>query len=261
MFAASSAFYLFLSLVPLVVLFLGLIPFTSLTQGMILQPLLNYAPAQFQQLIHLIVAEVYNSSLSVISLSLITELWSSSRFFACLARSIGEIYEGYQEQGFIRLRLHGILYTVLLILFVVLDVLIVVFGEYLLHLISSYTSYDIGLWETLLNMRGLFFIVYLTFYNAMLFTSLPRGNLKFRQQLPGALFSAVAWFAFSKMYAFCIDVFHFFGIYGSLTIIIISLLWLYYSMYILYLGAYLNAFLHRYKPNWWQKYFGPVREQ
>ncbi|WMJ83448.1 YihY/virulence factor BrkB family protein [Oscillospiraceae bacterium LTW-04] len=258
-FAASSAFYLFLSLVPLVMLFLGLLPFTSLTQGMILQPLLSYAPEQFQQLIHNIVAEVYDSSLSVLSLSLIAELWSASKFFACLARGVGEIYEGYQEQGFFRLRLHGILYTGLLILFVVLDFSIVVFGKYLIHIIGSYFPYYIGLWEAFLNLRGLIFIAYLTFYNAMLFASLPRKNLKFRQQLPGAAFSAIVWFVFSKIYAILIDIFHFFGIYGNLTMIIISLVWIYYSMYILYLGAYLNAFLLRYKPGWWQKRFNPAR--
>ena len=32
-----------------------------------------------------------------------------------------------------------------------------------------------------------------------------------------------------------------FGIYGSLTTIIIALLWMYYCMYILLLGSYLNT--------------------
>ena len=36
-----------------------------------------------------------------------------------------------------------------------------------------------------------------------------------------------------------------YGIYGSLTIIIIVLLWLYFCMYIFLLGAYLNQMLSR----------------
>lgn len=258
-FAASSTFYLFLSLVPLAILFLCLLPFTSLTQGMILQPLLNYAPEQFKQLIHNIVTEVYAGSLSALSLSLIIELWSASRFFVCLTQGIGEIYEGYQEQNFFRLRLHGVLYTGLLILFVVLDFSIVVFGEHLMHLVGRYFPYYMGFWKTLLQLRGLIFIAYLTCYNAMLFDSLPRKKLKFRQQLPGAAFSAIVWFIFSKLYSLFINMFHMFGIYGNLTMIIISLVWMYYSMFILYMGAYFNAFLLRYKPGWWQKRFNPVR--
>ena len=35
--------------------------------------------------------------------------------------------------------------------------------------------------------------------------------------------------------------FDLFSAYGSLSIIIITLIWMYYSMYILYLGAYLNT--------------------
>lgn len=258
-FAASSAFYLFLSLVPLAILFLCLLPFTSLTQGMILQPLLSYAPEQFQQLILNIVKEVYTGSLSAFSLSLIVELWSASRFFVCLAQGVGEIYEGYQEQSFFRLRLNGILYTGLLILFVVLDFSIVVFGENLAHMLGNYFPYYIGIWNNLLRVRGFIFIAYLTCYNALLFKALPHTKLKFRQQLPGAAFSAIIWFIFSKLYSILIDLFHIFGIYGNLTIIIISLVWIYYSMYILYLGAYFNAFLLRYKPGWWQKRFNPAR--
>lgn len=244
-FAASSTFYLFLSLVPLAILFLCLLPYTSLTQGMILKPLLDYAPTQFQQLIQNIVVEVYSGSLSVLSLSLAAELWSASKFFACLAQGIGEIYEGYQKQSFFRLRLHGVLYTGLLILFVVLDFFIVVFGEYLAHVLGNHFPYYAGLWNMLLQLRGFIFIAYLTCYNALLFKALPVKRLEFRQQLPGAAFSAIVWFIFSKLYSMLIELFHMFGIYGNLTMIIISMVWIYYSMFILYLGAYLNAFLLR----------------
>lgn len=242
-FAASGAFYLFLSLMPLAILFLCLLPYTSLTQSMILQPLLDYAPAQFQQLIHSIVNQVYAGSLSVLSLSLVVELWSASRFFTSLAQGISEIYDGYREQSFFRLRLHGVFYTVLLILFIVLDFSIVVFGEHLISFLGNYFPYYIGVWQTFLALRGLIFIVYLTCYNALLFHSLPETKLRFRQQLPGAAFAAVAWFVFSKLYSLTIDLFHMFSIYGNLAMIIISMVWMYYSMFILLFGAYLNAFL------------------
>lgn len=254
-FAASGTFYLFLSLVPLAILFLCLLPYTSLTQGLILQPLLEFAPAQFQQLIHNIVTEVYAGSLSALSLSLVVELWSASKFFACLAQGVGEIYDGYQEQSFWGLRLHGVLYTALLILFVLLDFSIVVFGEYLADILGRYFPYYAGLWHALLRLRGFIFIAYLTCYNALLFKALPQTRLQFRQQLPGAAFSAIVWFLFSKLYSLAVDLFHMFGIYGNLTMIIISMVWIYYSMFILFLGAYLNAFLLRYKPRWWRRRF------
>ena len=254
-FAASGTFYLFLSLVPLAILFLCLLPYTSLTQGLILQPLLEFAPAQFGQLIHNIVTEVYAGSLSALSLSLVVELWSASKFFACLAQGVSEIYDGYQEQSFLGLRLHGVLYTGLLILFVVLDFSIVVFGDYLAHIIGRHLPYYVGLWQALLQLRGFIFIAYLTCYNALLFKALPRTRLQFRQQLPGAAFSAVVWFLFSKLYSLAVELFHMFGIYGNLTMIIISMVWIYYSMFILFLGAYLNAFLLRYKPRWWRRHF------
>lgn len=254
-FAASCTFYLFLSLVPLAILFLCLLPYTSLTQGLILKPLLEFAPSQFGQLIQNIVNEVYAGSLSALSLSLVVELWSASKFFACLAQGVGEIYDGYQEQSFLGMRLHGVLYTGLLILFVILDFSIVVFGDHLAQLLSRHLPYYAGLWQALLRLRGFIFIGYLTLYNALLFKTLPRTKLKFKQQLPGAAFSAVVWFIFSKLYSLAVDLFHMFGIYGNLTMIVISMVWIYYSMFILFLGAYLNAFLLRHQPRWWRRRF------
>ncbi len=49
-------------------------------------------------------------------------------------------------------------------------------------------------------------------------------------------------FLFSKLFSWLIDRFNIYSMYGSLTIVIISMFWLYYSMYFLFFGAFINTF-------------------
>lgn len=77
----------------------------------------------------------------------------------------------------------------------------------------------------------------------MIYKFLPNRNASFRSQLPGAVISAVAWSLFSLGFSIYLDVYDgFSNMYGSLTTIILILLWLYFCMYIMLIGAEINAY-------------------
>ena len=62
-------------------------------------------------------------------------------------------------------------------------------------------------------------------------------------QAPGAVFSSVCWYLFSI--GFSLYVTYTPGLnnmYGSLTTIILAMLWLYFCMYIILLGAEINSY-------------------
>ena len=240
-FAASSAFYCFLSLVPLVILLLNLIPYTELSRETVRQVFFNFTPEPFQELVDKIIREVYTGSPALLSISALLELWSAAMFLSSLMQGIREIYDGYSDEGYFHLKLLGILYTIVLIVFILIDISLFAFGEKLCAVIESKAPSLYGAWCLLLRTRGVVFLLGLTAYNALLFKTIPRRELRFRRQLPGAAFSAVAWFAFSQLFSWLIDQFSIFSTYGSLSIIVISLFWLYYSVYILFLGAFLNT--------------------
>ncbi len=65
---------------------------------------------------------------------------------------------------------------------------------------------------------------------------------------PGAVFAAVVWSVFSWGFSIYVTYGNSYGIYGSLSIIIIVLLWMYFCMYIIMIGAYMN------------RYFSPVNK-
>ena len=63
-------------------------------------------------------------------------------------------------------------------------------------------------------------------------------------ELPGALIAASGWVLFSYFYSFYINnMGSLMTTYGSLTAIVLCMLWLYFCMNIVFLGAELNSWL------------------
>lgn len=80
----------------------------------------------------------------------------------------------------------------------------------------------------------------------LIYTYVPGGKRPLRRQLPGTIFTTVGWVLFSHIFSFYIV--HFWKlsyIYGSLTAIILMILWLDIIINLLFLGAALNAALYR----------------
>ena len=76
----------------------------------------------------------------------------------------------------------------------------------------------------------------------LIYTYVPGGRRTLRSQLPGAVFATAGWLIFSHVFSFYIV--HFWRlsyIYGSLTAVILVILWLYVIINLLFIGAGLNA--------------------
>ena len=233
LYATSGAYYLFFSLGPLVVLMLGLIPYLPFSEQALLDTLLDFAPGPFQELIYSLVSDVYAGSATALGVGIVVELWSAGKFFSLILRGVGQIYDGRAYGGYLRRRLMGALYTAALIALIVGNLVLLFAGERLLA--------STVLPAVIVRGRPMVFFAVVTVLNALLFRYVPRKELIFRRQLPGAAFSAATWLAFSRVYSWAVDRFRFFSIYGGLAIVIISLFWMYCSLYLLFLGAWLNT--------------------
>lgn len=237
LYATSGAYYLFLSLGPLIVLLLSILPHTPLGETEVMEFLLGYTPEAFRQLVYLILSQVYTGSPSAFGLSLAAELWSAGKFVSSLIRGIGELYDARRVTGFLRRRLIGAAYTLGLILFLLANLLLRLFGE---SLLSLFPTMGTPL-NRILDLRWPLFLLGLTLVNTLLFCLVPRPRQRFLRQLPGAFLASAGWLAFSGLYSVLVERFEFFSVYGSLAIIILSLFWMYCSLYILFLGAWFNT--------------------
>ena len=85
------------------------------------------------------------------------------------------------------------------------------------------------------------FIVFLLLYKFM-----PKHKVTFKSQIPGAIFGAIALNVISFVFSKYLYIFKGFSItYGSLTTLMLIMMWTYSCFYILFFGAELNKFVKK----------------
>lgn len=124
---------------------------------------------------------------------------------------------------------------------------LMVFGNSLQHLIVKYLPIVADITQGILKLRSLILLAVLMLFFAMLFKMLPNRKTEVRNQLPGSLLGAVGWSLLSFGISVYVDYFNGFSMYGSLTTIILLMLWLYFGVYILLVCAELNKAYEEYQ--------------
>lgn len=241
-FAASTAFFLFLSLIPALMLLCAIIPYTPLTEANLMSAAKEISPDGMNSLLISIIRDVYDKSIGLVSASAIITLWSAGKGVLALMRGLNAVNNVEENRNYILLRMVACLYTVLLLVAVLLSLLIMVFGNSLIRLIEGFipqTSYLFGL---LMHFRTPLMWAVLTIVIALMYAYVPGTRLGFKMQLPGAGFAAVAWSVMTWAFSIYVDDFNGFNTYGNLTTIIILMLWMYAAMYIILAGAYINRY-------------------
>jgi membrane protein len=93
----------------------------------------------------------------------------------------------------------------------------------------------------IISLRTIIGLITLMVFFLVIYVAIPNRKTKVMNELPGALICAAGWMGFSYAFSFYIDhSSNYATMYGSLTTIVILMLWLYFCMYILFIGAEIN---------------------
>ena len=238
--AASTAFFLFLSLIPLLMLICAIIPYTPITEALLMQFVVNLTPHSVDSLMVYLIGEVYDKSKGILSVTAIVTIWIAAKGMLALMRGLNAVNERYEPRNYFLLRIEASLYTIFFLIVLIGTLIVLVFGNMLTKMLFRKLPEFVIALELFLRMRFLFVWMILTLVFAMIYTYIPQTKSRLREQLPGALFSAVAWSLFSWGFSIYISYFNGFNMYGKLTTVIVIMLWLYFCMYLLLLGAKIN---------------------
>lgn len=241
-FAASTAFFLFLSLIPALMLLCAVIPYTPLTESNVMSALTQISPDTMDPLVVSIISDVYDKSVGLISVTAIGTLWSAGKGVLALMRGLNAINNVEENRNYFVLRMIASLYTILTLVAVVISLLVMVFGNTLIGIIEGIVLGSSYFFALLMHFRTPFVWVIMTLIIALMYAYVPGTKQGFRMQLPGAGLAAIGWSATTFCFSVYIDEFNGFNTYGSLTTIIILMLWLYAGMYIILVGAYINRY-------------------
>ena len=247
-YAAQASFFIVTAFFPFIMLLLTLIQcLPNVGKSDLLAVMVRIMPQMLHSLIVSIVDDLYiKSPGTILSVTALTALWSASKGMLGIERGLNRIYGDFKRRNYVFQRLLCSMYTLIFMLVCVMSLVLLIFGKNIERLLFRYLPILAPAARLIISLRALFALAVFLFTFVGLYTIFPAKKQKPRQQLAGAVFTAVGWLIFS--YAFSIYFTHFSNfsyMYGSLTAVVLLMLWLYICICILFIGAEINGFLEK----------------
>lgn len=245
-YAAMSAFFFVLSLIPIILLLLTSVQYTTLTKVDIMSAVAKVVPEFITPTILAIVNQVYNQSAAVIPVTIVVALWSAGRGVLAMTSGLNWIYNSRETRNYIWLRIRATFYTVLFIVVIILTLVVLGFGNSISLFVEKYIPIVSHITRFMIEIRTAAAFLGLSLFSLSIYRFLPNRKEKIKTQIPGAVFTAIGWMFTSFFVSKYLEIFKgFANMYGSLTTIILIMLWLYFSMYIMLMGGKVNEYFRK----------------
>lgn len=247
--AAGCAYYTILAFIPIIMLILTLTKYIGIDEDFLFLIFNETMPSNLlNDAVMSIVKEVYSKSVGTITISAIFILWSAGKGFFALCKGLNASYEiEEQDSEFMRYRVRGIICTIIFIISIILMLLLLVFGNKINMLLQEKFNIFNKIIDILLKSKILISIILLSFIFSIMYKFIPKHNYKFKNQIIGGIVAAIGCNIISAFFAIYVNVFTGFSImYGSLTTIVLAMMWVYWYMYSILIGATINKILAEY---------------
>lgn len=244
-YAAYAVYFTVLSVFPMLMLLLSIIHFLPIETDILLKSISAFVPSTFQPLVQSIITDLdQRTTTTLVSVTAVSTLWSSSKGIYGLYQGLNNVYHTTEVRGYIMRKGLCLLYTFFFVIVIVLILMLLVFGNQLqillLHLLPILQEFS----SIISFLRSLLSVFLLMCFFMVVYQVFPSKKLRLMAQLPGALFTTVCWMGLSFGFSIFIDNFgNYSYMYGSLTTIILLMLWLYLCMNIVLFGGAINVWL------------------
>lgn len=249
--SAQCAYYTILSFIPFIILLITLIQYTNIDPKTLFDAISKVIPSGMNEFILGIVQEVYSKSIGTVSISIIFTIWTAGKGLFALTKGLQAVYNTNQKKqsSYISLRISAIFETMLFIILIVIGLIMLVFGETLKNIIQQHFGgfENFNLISYVIAEAIFIFVTFLIFL--LLYKFMPKHNVTFKSQLCGAIFGAIALNVVSFVFSKYLYIFKGFSwTYGSLTTLMLIMMWTYSCFYTVFLGAEFNKMYIYFKP-------------
>lgn len=242
-FAAQIAFYLLLSIVPIILLITQILGIFDISVSSALELIEQYTGHQVSSVIQSIFA--FSSAGYGNIIYLVIALWAGSRAsFSIMRITNYTMTEGQSTgKGYWSERFRAIKTMIITILTIVFSIIILVYGELILEMVLALLGIEQkGIYNTLwIWLRwvigfGLFFLM--ISYNYYI---LPTERMKYREIIPGSIFASAGMLLVTIFYSeYANSLADYDLIYGALSSVVAILFWFYLLAWVLCLGVMCN---------------------
>ncbi len=246
--AAQTSFFVILAFFPFVAFILTLFRATHLDDTLFMQALSHFLPTSTYVLTLQVLENAQSNRNLFISIGgVAASLWPFSKAVQSIIASINEIYVIEKRPGLKRLGLSLVL-TASFVLLIIVSTVLLLFGRRLGEIFFEYLGSPdtfIRIWDYL---RYEFSVLVLLVIFLILYKTIPNIRHKYRDVFPGAAFATILWLLLSSAFSFFMNrFFKFANIYGGIAGIILLIIWLFWAMHIILIGAVINAINSEYR--------------
>ena len=244
-YAAQSAFFIIMGFIPFLMMLLSMLQYTPLTSPPVMEMIMDFMPESFRDYLQGIVSELFTRSTAILSGTAIAAVWAAGRAVLAMTKGLNSVYHIDETRNYFYMRLRSAFYIVFFMIALILAMVLLVFGNKIQEALLSNVPFLQQFSGFIISVRTVVTLVILALLFWGMYVLLPnRRHVHVLSQLPGAIVTAFTWSIFS--YGFSIY-FEMVGqmsrIYGSLTTVIMIMLWLYFCMWLLFIGAEINVYL------------------
>lgn len=244
--AAQMTYHFVLAMFPMLIFLLTLLPVFNIDQSRITD-MLSSAPSETSSIIKSVIGDVTkNSSGGLLSVGLILAIWSASNGMTAIMNSFNVAYDVEDSRNGILLKLLSVVFTIVMGFVFLIAMALPTLGSAISHYLFGPLGLDSQIKWIFTLLRVVLPLIIILLLFIVLYSVAPNVKTKFRSVLPGAIFTSVIWLLGSFAFGWYISNFgNYSKTYGSITGIIILLIWLYLTSFIIIIGAEINAIIHQ----------------
>lgn len=245
-YSAQATLFIIISFFPFIMLLLSIIQYIPIDEINMEKLVTQVFPSNINNMIKSIVQEIYHTAASrtLISVTALTTLWSAGKGFLAVMKGLNSVYEIKETRPYLLTRAMSALYTLVFAIMLIATMTLFVFGNRLYLWIEQKFPVLKDTALVIISLRTIVGLITLLIFFLIIYIAIPNRYSKIMNELPGAIVCAGGWMGFSYAFSYYIDNFSdYSSMYGSLTAIVLFMLWMYFCMYILFIGAEVNILI------------------
>lgn len=250
--AAQLAYYFLFALFPLLLFLVTLIGFLPIENlfGEIAGFLQEILPQEALTLVQSnIEAITQDQRGGLLSVGLLATLWAASRAVANISAALNQAYDVKETRPWWKVQGIALLLTVSLSLFVIVAVVLMIFGGQIGEWVVNFIGLGF-LFEITWNIIRLFLAALIMMgVMGLLYYFAPDVEQKWRWVTPGSVFAVIGWIGASLAFAFYVNNFGSYNkTYGTIGAVIILLTWMYITALMILIGGEINSVIETSMP-------------
>ena len=242
---ASVGFFGFLSIFPVMAVFVLIygLAFSPIEMQEQIALLRAFIPDTVYEVLNSRLSELVSSTASTLTFSLIVSsflaLYAGSKGIKSLIILINLAFHINQERSFIQstIRAVGLTFAAVVVLIIAISSIAII------PLGAAYFPFPelaktVALWSRWPILAGIIFLSFLVLYRL----APNRDAIALKKLMPGAALATILWIVLSVLFSIYVQNFNNYSAeFGALSAAVVIMLWLYYSAFIIALGAIFNS--------------------